>query len=237
MGLIEDCAHSIESEFLGQPLGTFGYASSFSFYPTKNITSGEGGMVICRDAEIENKIRLLSNHGVSKTTYQRMEVEHNPLYDVLLPGFKYNMSDLQAALGLGQLARLGSMYARRQEIRAAYDAVFMQHDAVEVVGLNPRGKAALHLYMMYLNPVALRIDRAAFIAKARENGVELSVNYTPIHLFSWYRGQGFAQEGDLPVAEKCGEEVISLPFYPAMRDEDVAYVLEVLSGMLREYRR
>lgn len=235
--VIEDCAHSIEAEFQGQPLGTFGYSGSFSFYPTKNITTGEGGMAICRDEEIARKIRLMATHGVSKGTWQRMEIEHDPLYDVVLPGYKFNMTDIQAALGLPQLDRLGPMYDRRKAIRAIYDQAFGAQAGFEVIGMNPRGKSAMHLYLMLLDPDRLDIDRSAFIREARSQGVELSVNYTPIHLFSYYRNQFCGVPGSFPNAEHCGANVISLPFYPALEEEDIHHVLEVLTGLAEKYLR
>lgn len=232
--VIEDCAHSIESEFQGQPLGTFGYAASFSFYPTKNITTGEGGMLVCRDESVARKLRLLSSHGIAKSTWQRMELEHNPLYDVLLPGFKYNMSDLQAALGLPQLDKLEVMYRRRCEIRKAFDQAFAGLEGVQVVSLNPRGKAALHLYLILLDQNKPHLQRQTFIATARQLGVELSVNYTPIHLFTYYRETFGYAEGDFPVAEECGASVVSLPFYPAMTDADVEHVISVLTSLAKK---
>lgn len=235
--VIEDCAHAVEAEFGGKALGTFGYSASFSFYPTKNITTGEGGMVVCRDADIARNVRLLSTHGIDKSTWQRMELEHNPLYDVILPGYKCNMTDLQAALGLPQLDRLDEMYARRKQIRTKFDNIFEQSEACDVVQLNPRGKSALHLYLLLLNPSFLDVDRSEFISEAKKRGVELSVNYTPIHMFSYFRNQFCAVPGAFPNAEYCGENVISLPFYPAMADEDVDYVIEVLSTLFAKYAR
>ncbi len=235
--LVEDCAHAVESEFQGKALGTFGYAAAFSFYPTKNITTGEGGIVLCADDEIAQRIRLLSNHGIAKSTWQRMEVDHNPLYDVLLPGFKYNMSDLQAALGLPQLDRLDAMYVRRQALRAMYDLAFEGNEGIEVVQLNPRGKSALHLYLMILDPLRLKISRAAFIQEARKLGIELSVNYTPIHLFTWYQQNMGYRRGDFPHAEHCGDNVVSLPFYPGMSDEDAMWVCEAIVTLIRQNLR
>lgn len=235
--IIEDCAHAIEGEFAGRPLGSFGMAGAFSFYPTKNITTGEGGMVSCRDAEIAHRVRLLSRHGVDKGTYQRMEQEGEPLYDVVLPGYKCNMTDLQAAMGLAQLKRLGEMYLRRKEIFAKYEAAFQGLDMVDCIDRDVRGKSALHLYQLLLKPEVLVISRGKFIAEARELGVELSVNYTPIHLFSWYRSRFCAVPGAFPNAEYCGMNNISLPFYPAMSDLDVEYVILVISGLLNKYHR
>jgi dTDP-4-amino-4,6-dideoxygalactose transaminase len=236
LAVIEDCAHSIEGEFMGQPLGTFGHAAAFSFYPTKNITTGEGGMVVCKDESLARHIRLLSSHGLTESAWER-EAGQSPLYDILLPGFKHNMSDLQAALGLAQLARLQALHDRRLQIRRAYDAAFGSLEGVRVVQLNPRGKSALHLYLLLLDPARLTISRAGFIQAAREQGVGLSVNYSPIHLFTYYRQQFGYRPGDFPVAEHCGANVVSLPFYPAMEDADVEDVITILTGILTEHRR
>jgi dTDP-4-amino-4,6-dideoxygalactose transaminase len=142
------------------------------------------------------------------------------------------MSDLQAALGLPQLDKLDAMYARRQVLRAYYDAAFGQLEGVDVVQLNPRGRSALHLYQLLLDPERLKISRAAFLAEAHRLGIELSVNYTPIHLFTWYREHLGFRQGDFPVAEYCGANVISLPFYPSMSDADAAWVCEGLVGLI-----
>lgn len=230
--VIEDCAHALEGEFAGKPLGTFGMAGAYSFYATKNITTGEGGMISCRDEELEKLMRRLSRHGLDKGAWQRMEVEGQPLYDVAVPGFKCNMSDISAAIGLAQMDKLDSMYARRQEIYAEYEAAFSKLETIDRVKITENSKPALHLYQLVLNPDKMSISRDALIQKARERGVELSVNYTPIHLFSWYRQAFCSVPGAFPNVEYVGMNNISLPFYPALSDEDVAYVIEVLSDLL-----
>lgn len=237
LALIEDCAHALEAEFNGQALGTFGHAGAFSFYPTKNITTVEGGMVTTNDAAVAHRVRILSRHGLDKGTYQRMEVEATPLYDVLEPGFKLNLSDLQAAIGIRQLDRLDEMYARRAWIKAQYDAAFSGLDGAELVATHPLAKPALHLYQLILRRDALRVSRAEFLQAAREAGLELSVNYTPLHLFTWYRQTLSTAEGDYPEAEYCGAQNISLPFYPAMTDQDAAYVAETIRDLLLRYTR
>lgn len=235
--VIEDCAHAIEGEFQGQALGTFGKAGSFSFYPTKNITTGEGGMVTCRDEATAKLIRLLSRHGLDKGTYERTQVEGQPLYDVVLPGFKFNMTDLQATIGLAQLQRLDEMYARRVQLRQMYEDAFRDNEFLEIIPQNPQGKSALHLFLILLNPEKLNISRDAFLRLAREKGVELSVNYTPIHLFSWYRNQFCGVPGQFPQAEYCGANVVSLPFYPALKDDDLQYVVEVMAQIFSRHQR
>jgi len=235
--VIEDCAHAIEGEFDGKPLGTFGYAGSYSFYPTKNITAAEGGMLTVQDEETRHLLSVMSRHGLDKGTFQRMEVEGKPLYDVLIPGFKANMTDLQAALGLQQLARLESMYQRRVAIHEQYLQGFESLDAVQIIRQNPRGKPSLHLFLLVLQPEVLSCSRDAFIAEARALGVELSVNYVPIHHFSWYKNRFCSVPGAYPVAEFIGANVISLPFYPAMSDEDVAHVIQILTQLCEQHKR
>lgn len=235
--IIEDCAHALEAEFDGRPVGTFGHAGAFSFYPTKNMTTVEGGMVLTRDADVARRVRILSRHGLDKGTYQRMEQESTPLYDVLEPGFKCNLTDLQAAIGLRQLDRLEEMYQRRVAIKAVYDQAFAGMQTVDQVATHPLGKSAMHLYQLILRPAALKVSRAEFLQAARTAGLELSVNYTPLHLFTWYRKHLGTKEGDFPEAEHCGAHNISLPFYPAMTDEDVAYVAETIQGLLRQFTR
>lgn len=235
--VIEDCAHAIEGEFEGKPLGTFGYAGSYSFYPTKNITAAEGGMLTVQDEEARHLLSVMSRHGLDKGTFQRMEVEGKPLYDVLIPGFKANMTDLQAALGLQQLARLETMYQRRVAIHQQYLQGFESLGAVQIIRQNPRGKPSLHLFLLVLQPEVLSCSRDAFIAEARELGVELSVNYVPIHHFSWYKNRFCSVPGAYPVAEFTGANVVSLPFYPAMSDQDVAYVIQTLTLLCERHKR
>ncbi len=234
--VIEDCAHAIEGEFMGKPLGTFGYASSFSFYPTKNLTAAEGGMVICRDEKVKSLLSILSRHGLDKGTFQRMEEKGVPLYDVVLPGFKANMTDLQAGIGLQQFKKLVLMYLRRKEIHQRYLNAFLLLQEVDIIRQNPRGKPSFHLFLIVLKPDQLKISRDAFLRTALERGVELSVNYTPIHLFTWYRNQFSTVPGDYPNAEYIGANVVSLPFYPAMSEEDVTYVIDTLSELIVENR-
>ena len=229
--VIEDCAHALEGKFEGRHLGTFGMASSFSFYPTKNITTAEGGMVLCQDEALAARIRRLSRHGLDKSTYQRMEVEGTPLYDVLEPGYKMNLSDLQAGIGICQMGRVEEMYARRKEIKAVYDAAFLAEEGLGCIPCADGGHPSLHLYQLLLDPKVFSRGRDAFIRDARELGVEMSVNYTPVHLFSWYRNHLGTQEGDFPQAEFAGRQNISLPFYPAMQDEDVQHVVEVVLAL------
>lgn len=235
--VIEDCAHAIEGSFEGRQLGTLGLCSAFSFYPTKNITTGEGGMVFTADPKLAHRIRLLSRHGLDKSTYQRMELEGSPLYDVVEPGFKMNMSDLQAALGLSQFMRLEDMYRRRLEVKARYDAAFSGHPAFQTIAIHPNGTPALHLYQLLIETETLKISRDELVRIARDRGVELSVNYVPVHMFSWYRKAFGFKPGDFPESETAGSTNISLPFYPQLSDEEIDHVIEVLTQISVEFAR
>lgn len=232
--ILEDCAHAVEGSWKGQKLGTFGIASAYSFYPNKNMTTGEGGMVLCRDAEFAQRVKMLSNHGLSKTSLERNKEDVLPVYDVLEPGFKFNMPDLLAAIGIVQMGKLEAGYARRKAIKAQYDEAFEACDQVSLIKSLPGAESALHLYILRLRTDALRVTRNEFLALAREAGVQLSVNYTPIHLFSWFRNTFGFEPQDFPEATAAGAEVISLPFYPSLTDDDVAFVIQTLLDLLKK---
>lgn len=237
LALIEDCAHAIEGTWEGKPLGTIGMAGAFSFYPTKNITTGEGGILSCQNEELENKCRLLVRHGLTSGTWERTGSLEYPRYDVVLPGYKYNLTDYQAALGLIQLLRLEEMYQKRAAIQQQYDEAFKNLETVQLIEQDPRGKSALHLYRLLLKPETLTCTRDTFIREAKTKGVQLSLNYLPVHLFTWYRNTYNYQSGDYPVAETAGNTVISLPFFPDLRQEEIDYVIEILTELLSVYTR
>ncbi|MCB9234100.1 MAG: DegT/DnrJ/EryC1/StrS family aminotransferase [Bacteroidia bacterium] len=234
LSLIEDCAHALEGEFGGKPLGTFGVAGSFSFYPTKNITTAEGGLITTSSDEFAHNLRLLRNHGLDRSAHARENLENSHQYDILLPGYKYTLSDLQAALGLAQLERLEAMYERRAQIARAYDAAFGDLKGVSLIPTQPGGKSALHLYMLKLDLEAFNLTRNQIMARINAAGIQLSVNYQPVHLFTWYRQTYGHQPGDFPQTELAGESTFSLPFYPALTDEQVGMVTDRVRKVLCE---
>jgi dTDP-4-amino-4,6-dideoxygalactose transaminase len=228
--LIEDCAHAIEGSYKGKPIGTIGHASAFSFYPTKNITTAEGGMIVTSDNALATSMNLWRKHGMDKSAWERTEGHNNPFYDVVLPGYKCNLTDLQAALGLAQMKRLSAMAIRRKEIAEKYNAAFSTLPSIRLVTPNPDGEHSLHLYLILVEKAAT-VSRNDAIQQLQEKGVEISINYLPVHLFTWYQKNFGFKSGDFPHAEFCGSQEISLPFYPSLTDEEVAYVIEVVVGI------
>lgn len=235
--LIEDAAHAAGAAYRGQMIGSLGDATAFSFYATKNLTTGEGGMLTTNRPEVAERARLMTLHGMSRDAWKRYAHGGSWYYEVVAPGYKYNMSDLQAALGLVQLRRLATMNARRAVLAARLTAHLSDCEAVQPPAARPEVQHVWHLYVIRLRLEMLRIDRAAFIEELARRGIGTSVHFIPIHYHPYYReGFGF-RRGDFPVAEDAYERIVSLPLYPAMSEADVDRVAEAVRDVVRAHRR
>ena len=228
LAVIEDAAHAIETESMGKHAGALGACGAFSFYPTKSITTGEGGMLTTKESELAARARLLALHGLSSDAWKRYTQDGSAHYAVLEPGYKYNLPDLAAALGRAQLRRLPAFYAARRKQALAY--------AERLAGLPltwqpldapDEGRPAHHLFILALASEA-RIARDALIAGLKERLVGTSIHFRPLHLMPFYADTYGYRPGDLPVAEALYARTLSLPLYPEMTDEDVTYVAEAL---------
>lgn len=232
--LTEDAAHALPTSYQGRRIGTIGDTTAFSFYVTKNVTTGEGGMLTTADAEIAERARLMRLHGMSRDAWKRYTAEGSWHYDVVAPGFKCNMTDLAAAIGLCQLAKADAMAARRTEIAARYTAAFTSRAGLETPWVNPEGEHAWHLYLLRIQPEEIGLDRGAFIRELTTRNIGTSVHFIPLHLHTAYRPPGGEAPAAFPVAQAEYERVISLPIYAAMSDTDVddviAAVLDVADG-------
>ena len=231
IAVVEDAAHSFPSTYKGRMIGAIGDFTCFSFYATKTIATGEGGMICTDDDEHAQRCRLMALHGISRDAWKRYTAEGSWYYEVIAPGFKYNLTDIASALGLVQLRRTEEMVARRTAIAKRYSEAFARSDAFE---LPPEGSAdnrhAWHLYMLRLHLDRLTIDRAAFIEELKRRNLGVSVHFIPLHTQPYYRDlYGFKPE-DFPVAYGEYLREISLPIYSKMTDEDVERVIgEVLA--------
>jgi dTDP-4-amino-4,6-dideoxygalactose transaminase len=226
--LLEDAAHSAGASYRGQMVGSIADATAFSFYPTKNITTGEGGMLTTASEELERTARVLCLHGMSRDAWRRYQKDASWAYDVVAAGFKYNMSDIQAALGLVQLRRLDELNRARALLAAKYQQLLGDCDLIELPRSRPEVERAWHLYVIRLRLGRLRIDRAGFIEALAERGIGASVHFIPIHHHSFFReGFGFSP-ADLPVTERIFPEILSLPLYPLMSETDVARVAQAV---------
>jgi dTDP-4-amino-4,6-dideoxygalactose transaminase len=234
--MVEDAAHALPALHDGRIIGSHGNLTAFSFYATKNITTCEGGM-LTGDPELIDRARVLSLHGMSKDASRRYEKGGSWRYDILAPGFKYNMTDLQAALGLVQLRRLSVFQERRRAIVAAYDRAFGELDAIRTPTERPGVQSALHLYPIRLQHERLRIGRDDIIQQLRERGIGTSVHFIPIHVHPYYRDKYGWEPHDFPVAFDAYERLISLPLYSRMTDDEVAYVIDAVRDVVNGARR
>lgn len=223
--VIEDAAHAVGAEYRGRKIGAIGDMTAFSFYATKNLTTGEGGMLTTDDDELIDALRMLSLHGMSKDAWRRYASTGSWRYEVFMPGFKYNMTDLNAALGLQQLARLEELLAVRTRLAAHYGDAFGSMLSVKPPVVWPDVRHAWHLYVIQLDLERLSIDRSQFIEALRAQNIGTSVHFIPVHLFEYYRRTFGYRDGDYPKAEQIFERIVSLPLYTTMTEEDVADVV------------
>ena len=235
--VIEDAAHAVGSAYRGRRIGAIGDATAFSFYPTKNITTGEGGMVTTENDDLAARMRRLSLHGMSRDAWNRYTAAGSWYYEVVDLGYKYNMPDLLAALGLSQLAKL----ERFNEIRARHAAAYHDglHDLPEIIAprAQPQVRTNWHLYVIMIRPELLTLDRAAFIEALREAGIGTSVHFIPLHLHPHYQRRHGWKPGMFPNAEWAYERVISLPLYPKMTAGDVQRVIEAVRTIVARHRK
>lgn len=234
--LIEDAAHAISAAYKGRPIGSGRSLTSFSFYATKNLTTGEGGM-LTGDPDLIERARLLSLHGMSRDAWRRYAKGGSWYYEVLTPGFKYNMTDIQAALGLAQLRKLAHFQQRRAQIVAVYHDAFKSSDALEVPVQRPHIEHAWHLYPLRLRDAALRITRAQFIDELASRNIGTSVHFIPIHVHPYYRTKYGYTPNRYPVAYSNYERLVSLPLDAGLTDQDVADVIEAVLDVARRFRR
>ncbi len=241
LAVVEDAAHSLPARYHGRMIGSpqAGFELpnlvAFSFYATKNLTTGEGGM-LTGPPDLLEEARQWSLHGMSRDAYKRYTSEGSWRYEVVLPGFKYNMPDIQAAIGLHQLKRLHSMQARRMAIVAQYDEALGQLEELETPVVRPGVDSAWHIYLLRLRPGRLKIDRGAFIEELRKRNVGASVHFIPVHLHPYYRDRYNLRPEDFPVAQSEFERMLSLPLSPAHSDQDVADVIEAVTDIVRLHR-
>jgi len=234
--VLEDAAHALSATYKGRKIGSGNNLVAFSFYATKNLTTAEGGM-LCGAPELLERARIVSLHGMSRDAWKRYDQMGSWYYEVILPGFKYNMTDIQAAIGLWQLRKLDGYQARRSIIAEAYHQAFSGVDGLEIPVARPDVEHAWHLYVLRLRPEALRIKRDQFIDELKDCNIGTSVHFIPIHLHPYYRDKYRYKPGDFPVAYSNYERMFSLPLNPGMSDEDMYDVIEAVLDVVHKFRR
>jgi dTDP-4-amino-4,6-dideoxygalactose transaminase len=231
--VVEDAAHALPTTSGGALVGTLGSdATVFSFYANKTITTGEGGMVVTRDADLAKRIRTMRLHGMSRDAFDRFTAKvPSWYYEIVAPGFKYNLTDIAAALGLQQLKRLGAFQQRREQIAAQFNAAFAELPVI-TPPLPSKGEVhAWHLYVLRLGDAA-RVDRDTFIERLFAAGIGCSVHYIPLHLQPYWRDRYQLQPGAFPQSQKAYERMVTLPLYTRMTDADVSRVIAAVRAAL-----
>jgi dTDP-4-amino-4,6-dideoxygalactose transaminase len=240
--VIEDAAHALDSsrQLAGRGMtkvGSIGDLSCFSFYATKNITSAEGGMITTADDALAARIAVASLHGMDRDAWKRYDSSGSWFYEIHDVGFKYNLSDIHAAIGLAQLRRSKELTVRRREIARLYNEAFSVEPALEIPATEDGVEHAWHLYVLRLRPEQLRIGRAQFIELLRVRGIGTSVHCIPLHTMDYYQKRYGYKNGDFPISEDIYSRCLSLPIYPLMTDDDIAYVAENVLAQVRAHRR
>ena len=248
--VVEDAAHAVSAKYKGHPIGcpadlapvASGSATqpsnlvSFSFYATKNLTTAEGGM-LTGNAEVIEQARVWSLHGMSRDAYKRYTAAGSWYYEVVCPGFKCNMTDIQAALGIHQLRKLPRFQQRRREIVHRYNRAFAECPALELPVERPQVESAWHIYPIRLNLEALTIDRARFIQELKDRNIGTSVHFIPNHLHPYYRDKYGFRPDQFPIAYAAYQRLISLPLNPRMTDQDADDVVGAVLDVVAAYRR
>jgi dTDP-4-amino-4,6-dideoxygalactose transaminase len=232
IAVIEDAAHSLPTTYRGRMIGAISDFTCFSFYATKTLTTGEGGMICTDNDEWADRCRIMSLHGISRDAWKRYTAEGSWFYEIIAPGYKYNLTDIAAAMGLVQLRKVETMNARREEIALRYSKAFAGHEALQVpAGPASGDRHAWHLYMLRLRLDRLVIDRAQFLDRLRERKIGASVHFIPLHVHPYYREMYGYRPEDLPVAHEEYLREISLPIYSKMSDDDVESVIAAVSDI------
>jgi len=235
--VIEDAAHAIETKYKGRKIGNLGNPTAFSFYANKNITTGEGGMLTTNDASLDKMVRVLRLQGLSRDAWKRYGKSGFSHWELQLPGFKYNMADINAALGIHQLKKVNRFLKLRKQYASIYDGAFRQIPELEILETRDYAEPSYHLYIIALRLEQLSITRDEFIDAIQSTGIGVAVHYHALHLQPFYKKEFGARLETYPVATRYSHSIISLPLYPRMSVQDVERVIGVVTDLVSRHRR
>lgn len=232
--VIADACHALGARYRGRPVGSLADLTVFSFHPVKHITTGEGGIVTTDDSELARRMRLFRNHGIT-TDYRQRERQGSWFYEMVDLGYNYRLTDIQCALGLSQLRKVQSFIARRREIAYQYDEAFAKLPAIKPLGSKEHVFHSYHLYVIRLDTSKLKVSRSEVFAALQAEGIGVNVHYIPVHLHPFYRERFGTVHGMCPMAERAYEEIISLPIFPRMTDNDVWDVVKAVHKVIEAF--
>ena len=234
LALVADACHSLGGAYRGRSVGTLADLNVFSLHPVKAMTTGEGGVITTASFETAHAMRRFRNHGITSDHFEREQIG-SWLYAMIELGYNYRMNDIQSALGLSQLAKLGGWIERRRAIAQRYDLALAHMPGIRALRVNSEVEHSYHLYVVELDTASLTVDRARIFAALRAENIGVNVHYLPVHLHPYYRKTFATREGLCPVAESAYEKILSLPIFPAMSDADVDDVTEALWKVMNAY--
>jgi len=235
--VIADAAHALGASWRGRPVGSLATVTGFSFYAIKNLTTGEGGVVVTDDDALIERMTVLSLHGMNRDAWKRYAATGSWYYEVTAPGFKYNLSDILAAIGIGQLDRFAEFQRRRAELVQGYASRLQGLAEVRLPRVREGAVHAWHLYPIALELERLTCDRARVIEELRAENIGTTVNFIPVHLHPWYRDTLGYPAGSFPVAEDAFRRAITLPLHPRMSERDLDDVCAALAKVIAHFRR
>ncbi len=235
--VMEDAAHSLPAVYKGKKVGSISEVTCFSFYATKTLSTGEGGMVCTNDEEIAERVKIMRLHGINRDAWKRYSENGSWYYEVVAPGYKYNFTDLQASLGLPQLKKVDYMWESRKRISKKYTAELKDNRYIQLHTVKQDRESSWHLYPIRLNLEMLTINRAQFIEEMKKLNVGAGVHFMPVHQHLYYKDTFNLDDRDFPVAAAAFPRLISLPIYPGMADHHVDRVIEVLTTLLKKFAK
>jgi dTDP-4-amino-4,6-dideoxygalactose transaminase len=234
--IVEDAAHALETKYKGRKIGSLGNPTAFSFYANKNITTGEGGMLTTNDESLDEMVRVLRLHGLSRDAWKRFGKSGFSQWELKLPGFKYNMPDINAALGIHQLKKINNFSKIRKQYAAMYDEAFSQSPELEILKTRDYAEHSYHLYIISLRLEQLSITRDQFVDAIQSAGIGVAIHYQPLHLQPFYKKKLNARLEAYPVATSYSNRILSLPLYPLMSIQDVERVSNVVLDLVSRNR-
>lgn len=235
--VMEDAAHSLPAFYKNKKIGTIADVTCFSFYATKTLSTGEGGMICTNDEDLADRCTIMRLHGINRDAWKRYTEAGSWYYEVVAPGFKYNFTDLQASLGLPQLKKVDFMWECRRTIAKKYTEALKDNELIELHGVKPDRMSSWHLFPVRLQLDRIKLNRAQFIEEMKKANVGVGVHFMPVHQHLFYKNTFNLNDSDYPVATEVFPRLMSLPIYPGMSDEHVQKVINVLTDLLRKFKK
>lgn len=235
--IIEDAAHALPSWYKNKLIGTIGDVTCFSFYVTKTLATGEGGMICTNNEEIAERCSIMRLHGINKDAWKRYSSEGSWYYEVVAPGYKYNFTDVQAALGLAQLRKIDFMLDERRKIFEKYNEILSHNDLIKLYKYENDRRPSYHLYPIFLEIENLSITRSQFIDELKNLGIGASVHFIPLHRHPYYKNTFGLEEKDFPTSEYLYQRIITLPIWPGMTDTNICRVAEGVNSLAKKFKK